>query len=182
MNKINERKYLGIAVHGPSGAKINGFLSRVCNEYIRQTSGRIKLFCFDVGTQADDKSAEDVLYTANDKNMIEIVRNSTDYCFIINQMAECYRILAVRFHAAILAVSLGIPFLTISYSNKMSNFLSDIGKSQKERHVSEVSEIDAELFVKELIDNPIVPETAWPRGADEHLSKLKEFLKGLETK
>jgi polysaccharide pyruvyl transferase WcaK-like protein len=182
MDKINETKYLGIAVHGPSGAKINGFLSRVCNEYIRETAGRIKLFCFDVGTQADDKAAEDVLYAVNDKNMVEIVKNSTDYCFIINQMAECSRILAVRFHAAILSVSLGIPFLAISYSNKMSNFLFDIGRSQKERRVSEAAEIDAGLFVKELIDDPIIPEAAWLCGADEHLSKLKEFLKGLKDK
>jgi polysaccharide pyruvyl transferase WcaK-like protein len=181
-DKMNEQKYLGIAVHGPSGAKINRFLSRVCNEYIGQTGCRVKLFCFDVGTQADNKAAGEVLFDVENKEMIEIVENSPDYRFIIEQMAKCYRILAVRFHAAILSVSLGIPFLAISYSNKMSNFLSDIGNSGKERHVSDVENIDAGLFVKELIDEPIMPDTAWLRGADEHLLKFKEFLRGLEHK
>jgi polysaccharide pyruvyl transferase WcaK-like protein len=181
-DKINEKEYRGIAVHGPSGAKINHFLSRVCDEYIGQTGCRVKLFCFDAGTQADNKAAVEVLFDVKHKEMVEIVENSPDYRFIIEQMATCCRILAVRFHAAILSVSLGIPFLAISYSNKMSNFLSDIGKSGKERHVSDVANIDARLFVKELIDEPVIPDAAWLNGADEHLRKFKEFLKGLEHK
>jgi polysaccharide pyruvyl transferase WcaK-like protein len=165
-----------ISVHGPSGMAINGFLSQIANIYIAKTNNPVTLICFDSGTQNDIAAAKDVFSGIVHKEKVEIIENNDDHKSLIARMAKCDRVLAVRFHAMILAISLKIPFLAISYSNKTENCLSDIGEANKILAISDVTRKNAEDFANELIENPIMPKTEWQTGTDGHLQKFKDFV------
>jgi Uncharacterized conserved protein len=168
---------LGIAVHGPSEASLSPFLAKICEEYIERTNQPVTLFCFDTETQNDVKAAQNICSRLHRKDMVDIVTHCAEAFQILQQMAACNRLVAVRFHAAVLAVSLNIPFLAISYSNKMHCFLNDIGQIEKEYFVSSISQQSPTAFLDTLMENPIIPKADWGLRSREHFDVVVNYLK-----
>jgi polysaccharide pyruvyl transferase WcaK-like protein len=173
---------LGIAVHGPSGAALNTFLTELCEEYIDKTQQPVTLLCFDTGTQNDIRAAQSIYSGIHRKDMVRIESHCAEPYYLLRQMAECSRIVAVRFHAAVLAISLDIPFLPIAYSNKMQLFLYDIGQTEKGYSVSSVARQSPAALLEALMKDPVVPKADWGLLSREHFHILAGYLNGKGAK
>lgn len=172
------KKCLGVSVHGPSSRILNQKLSQICSDYIRYTDGNILLFCFHVGKQNDEEAASMVyskIPLELSKN-VEIIRHSTDYLNVLKKIGDCTEILAIRFHAAILAISQNIPFMAVAYNCKMSNYLSDIGVKGLE--LEEFTSMSSKELVYKLLYDPIIPQSHWKLNSNQHFELLRRELDG----
>jgi polysaccharide pyruvyl transferase WcaK-like protein len=177
---INDKrkKCLGVSVHGPSSQILNQRLSQICSDYIRCTDGNILLLCFHAGKQDDEKAAY-MVYSKIPielRQNVEIIRHSTDYLNLLKKIGYCTEILAIRFHAAILAISQNIPFMAVAYNCKMSNYLNDIGV--KGLGLEEFTSIDSKELVYKLLNDPIIPDDQWKLNSNQHFEILRRELDG----
>lgn len=180
IQKQSNDEVLGISVYGYSltGESLLAPLTDFCDLYVEKTGGRVVLLCFCTGAEGDDIAAEELFQRVKKKENFSIIRHAPNRKDIIEAMATCSRLLAIRFHAAILSVSLGIPFLSICYSNKMQEYLKDIGHSERANTVKHFINVDKKFFLEELLNHPIIPSDSWTYGADSHFKILRDFMKG----
>lgn len=83
--------------------------------------------------------------------------------------------ICTRFHTNIIAIALGIPFLPVIYSNKISNMLEDLQYSGYKWNIKDGVDLNTDLALKQLI---IVPEINYARmeEAKGHLSAIDKIL------
>ncbi|MDR1471822.1 MAG: polysaccharide pyruvyl transferase family protein [Synergistaceae bacterium] len=172
----NSKRQLGISVFSGEHERTVSFLTQLCDEYISYTDNRIKLLCFDVGSKSDLATAEAIHKSVSRKDKVEIVSHSSDCNYLIESISECDRVLAIRFHSAIIASVLNIPFLPFSYSNKMHNFLCDVYETDKDFPIAKVSSSSVPDFLQQLLNDPIIPKPNWGDGNIGHFTALKEIL------
>lgn len=75
-----------------------------------------------------------------------------DEQLFLSQFEACERMVAIRFHSAILSDIFKIPFLPIVYSNKMRNLLEDRNFSGL---VINVKELNMNLVVDDVVNTII---------------------------
>lgn len=85
-----------------------------------------------------------VNHLSNYSERIEVVNYFNDPKVIVDKMQECNLIIGVRLHSAIMAYTMGIPFLLIEYHPKCTHFLDDINYPKKYRLGSAL--IDPSIF------------------------------------
>ncbi|NLC39851.1 MAG: hypothetical protein GX763_02915, partial [Clostridiaceae bacterium] len=116
------------------------------------------------------------------KDNIEIIPYLGDETYFLEQYQACERMIAIRFHAAVLADIFEIPFLPVSYSNKMSNFLVDRayeGPAFALRELCLTHDLDG------LVDTIIKGEvlfstfTGEQHNAALHFAELEKIFKGI---
>lgn len=175
---IKPMKCLGISVHGPSGDVVNEALTELCIDYIRNTAGRVLLFCFHVGEQRDEEAAVWIYskIPVQLRQSVEIVRHSIDYRNVLTRIGDCTEILAIRFHAAILAISQNIPFIAVAYNNKMSNYLKALNVKGVE--LEEFSKMSGKDLLHKLLYEPIIPQNQWKLDSEQHFEILRRELDG----
>lgn len=101
------------------------FLARLADDYIQKTGKRVYLFAFDTEAENDLAAAHHIYQRAREKEGIVIVPYLGGQAAFLEAFARCDRMIAIRFHSAVLADLYQIPFLPVIYSNKMRNFLDD---------------------------------------------------------
>ena len=170
-----ERYGLGISVYGPAKNMCVRFLSQLCDTYTLETGKKVKLICFDVGNEDDVSAAEIIMELSNCKENISIIKHEPSCQKIISAVSGCELIIAIRFHAAIIAASLGIPFLTFSYNNKMRNFMEDIGEADKDTPLSTADALNPKNYLKKLFENPVLPKNEWRTKCDGHFKAFDEM-------
>lgn len=172
----NESNILGIAVHGKSKEIISGFLAEFCEIYNNKTNSKIRLFCFDAGIE-DDLTAANMIYErVLNKENIEIICHEASYNNFLSSMSECNRIVAIRFHAAIIASAIKIPYITISYNNKMRNFMNDINHINKDFPVESINSTSIQEFIDILINDPVIPNDNMGINNSGHFKTLMNWL------
>lgn len=162
---------LGIAVHGSMNFEKT---VRVADGYIEETGKSVLLLCFDTGLENDALSAESILEKSKYKDKIEIIlyENIPD---MLSQMKRCSVILGARLHSIVLAARMGIPFVTLSYSDKTINALREINYNST---IYPANAFDSEKALGEILnparfelDKQIITD------AQNHILKFNEFLK-----
>ena len=143
---------IGIAVYGLCNDLLLNFLSQLSLTYLNQ-GGKIFLFCFNAGKQNDLFVAQSV----KNKSDIYIVSYDGNLPRFLNAFSLCERILAIRFHAAILAEHFKIPYISISYNNKMQNFMSDNGNIAKDIPLDNIQKTTADRVLDLLLKEPVIP-------------------------
>jgi len=170
------KKGLAISVYGPETDNTVTFLAQLCDCYIKKTGENVKLICFDIGKENDVQAADAVYALSGQKEKIDIIKHEPTCEQIISSIGSSRIVLAIRFHAAILAASLGIPFLTMSYSNKMRNFMKDINKADKDTPINIVSTLSPNDYLHELLNNPVYPINEWGENCNNHFIVLSDFI------
>lgn len=145
-------------------------LAAIADEYIRRTGKNVKLFAFDSENENDLSAAMHIFNFAEEKENFEIIPYLGDETYFLEQFEACERMIAIRFHSAILADIFKIPFLPVIYSNKMSNFLIDrayVGPAFALKELSLMRDLDS------LVDTIIKGEGLFNKfTGDEHNSDL----------
>lgn len=140
----------------------NAYLKFVDQCFVDDNDVKIYLFAFDTLNENDLECALFIKDNRPEYN-ITIVSYMGNKDEFLNIFKRCGKLLAMRFHSAILAEIYNIPYTPIAYSNKMSNYISD-SYSRKC------------LDILDFIDNSITPSEF-----NDNLIELKyrcEYIKG----
>jgi polysaccharide pyruvyl transferase WcaK-like protein len=81
---------------------------------------------------------------------VQVVRYGQDPIAFARSIAGCSHFVAVRFHAAVLCLALGIPFVPILYANKTANLLDDVGYTGPRYFTDNLSALNGEQLADEL--------------------------------
>lgn len=148
---------LGISVYRSLRPNENNYenyqvLARIADNYIDKTGEKVKLFAFDSEKENDVTAAYHIFNLVKEKEKIEIVPYMGNQEHFLSEFKKCKRIIAIRFHSAILSDVYNIPFLPVIYSNKMQNLLNDRcfnGNSIKLENLT--NEINVDNLVNEIV-------------------------------
>lgn len=153
-------------------------MAKIADEYIEKTGKKVLLFAYDIENENDIVSAYTIKALCRNAEMVEIILHIDNGDNIIKNTARCSNIIAVRFHSAILAMRMGIPFFPIIYSKKLDNALNDLNYTGERVLFSDVKSIDVQKLVISLIankNNYKTDSTVFEK-AKGHINLLKEYL------
>lgn len=127
---IKKKSSLGISVYNSmnneSNDKIISSFSHLINNILENdTIDFVKLFAFNSSKENDVLIANTIVDNINDKDKVSVIVYDGDIKNFINSFCSVDKIVAMRFHSAILSDINNIPFYPISYSNKMKDYLED---------------------------------------------------------
>lgn len=127
---VKKNTGLGISAYRSLRDRDNNYdnyyaLAKVVDSYIDTTKKNVRIFAFDTENENDISAAFHIYNLCNNKSEIEIIPYLGDERSFLNKFSECERMIAIRFHSAILSDIYKIPFLPIVYSNKMKSWLFD---------------------------------------------------------
>lgn len=121
---------LGISAYrsmqaGEVNAKNYQALAALADAYVARTERPVYLFAFDTENENDLAAAHQIRALSKCREALHIVPYLGDPLPALQNIKACERMVALRFHSAILADILQIPFLPVIYSNKMQAWLED---------------------------------------------------------
>lgn len=93
----------------------------------RDSAIKVRLFGFQDRIVRDDLMVADLIERLEAHPRVEAEPYSGDVDAFIGEFRECTHIVAVRFHAGVLALGFGIPMIQIAYSHKIEDYLRDVG-------------------------------------------------------
>lgn len=168
-----ERNSLGISAYRSLDSQIENkktykSLSKIADKYIETYKRKVYLFAFDCGRENDLVAAEYIKKYSNHKDFIEVVPYFGNMEEVLEKINKCEAMIAIRFHSAILAGILSIPFWAIAYSNKMRNLMQENNGS---KFLSEITEIENDL---DAIDEAILNKDLY---RFENIDRLKKSSK-----
>lgn len=173
---------LGISVMIPSGmsaaaAGIIHAYADICNQYIQKTHRKVKLLCYNSGTQDDVSAAKAVLAQCQFPESVRIAAyEDGNYEEIIQETSLCDRIVAVRFHSMIMAFGTGVPIWPVAYSNKMQNVLEDMGQNGCSITMAEFAKGSYKKLLDDILnDRNFVCRTIESKNSIRHLEFIKEL-------
>ena len=121
--------HLGISVMnlgtGNAARRYYDCLAQAADHYIGQTGRGVILLAFDSGTEDDVSACHWVKERMNVPERAEIVAHHRGG-EIFEAYARCEKIIATRFHSAVLAMRMGIEMYPIVFRDKMRNLIKDM--------------------------------------------------------
>ena len=101
-------------------------MADIADFWIERTGHSVLLMAFDSGSEDDVYSCLCVkkLMKHPEKTKIIIHKSGGE---IFKAYSECTKIIGARFHSAVLALKMGLPFFPIIYRDKMKNVLHTVG-------------------------------------------------------
>ena len=179
-----ERSGLGISAYRSIRSPEHNYpnykcLAALADSYIKKTGKKVKLFAFDTEDENDLAAACHIYNLAEEKEKIEIIPYLGCEQSFLEQFEACERMVAIRFHSAVLADIFEIPFLPVVYSNKMKNFLNDRGYRGPS---FEIRELNLDLNPAALADTLIKNESLFntftgdQHNAKVHFAELEKIL------
>ena len=154
-------------------------MAAVADAYIGAGRGDVFFFAFDTGREDDVSACEMTRAFATEKDRIKIVAHGENG-EIIKAFSQCGKIVATRFHSAVLALKMGIDMYPVIYRDKMKNMLSDVGYTVKGCPIDAVDVEGIKRFV-------LSKGTSFSLSADilslagRHAEILRSVLKESET-
>ncbi len=181
-----ERTGLGISCYRSIRPGENNYqnyqaLAGLADRYVQKTGKRVFLFSFDSEGENDLAAAHHILNLSREKDMIEIIPYLGDDTYFLDRFSACERLIAIRFHSAILADICQIPFLPVAYSNKMINLMEDRGFRGLSLKLEELTPaLDLDMLAQELRDGGRLFDhfIGDQHTAALHFDKLEELLEG----
>lgn len=186
LKKHIQEKILGISVYrsiGNTGKNNIHYktLAEVADKYILDNSGEVYLIAFDAETENDLAAAYHVKSYMKNPEKAKIVGYSGNVKELTSALEICEKIIAVRFHSAILALIYKVPFIPIIYSNKLENLLADIENKEEKFYLDNLTSDSAtEIYqALEKLGQPVAVEQYKPYGR-YHLLAAKYLIEGNE--
>ncbi len=157
---------LGIAAYNSDNSAL---FSRLCDEYTEKTGNKVLIFALDTGKENDLKAAREIQNGM--KNECEII----EYDGILKNIRRCKKIIATRFHSAVIALSAGIDVIPAVYSDKTRHALSDLNFSGK---IFDINRLDYDGLYEEVFkpsDKFSVQKSVF-ENAENHIKRFKEVI------
>lgn len=127
-SKKTEEK-LGISLMHRAGdsndCKYYKEMAEIADFWIESKGKGVILMAFDSGSENDVYSCECVKKLMKHSKMAEIAvhKNGRE---IFEAYSKCSKVIGARFHSAVLALKMGLPFFPIIYREKMKNLIGDL--------------------------------------------------------
>lgn len=169
----NSKYILGISILYTMTEKQIYSFAYFIDKYISETKNNVYIFAFSTGNNNDYKIALDILNKCRNKDNVEIICNSYDYTYILKKLSECNRIIALRFHSAVLGLSLNIEVSPIIYSNKMENLINDLSYEGKYIYLDKLNLDDYDNI---FYTNKLYAADHIIKDAENHIKDLKNLL------
>lgn len=188
--KQNNKQCLGISAYRSMSKNENNLdnyltLARISDEFINKTGKSVKLFCFDTENENDLSAAHHIYNFAKNKTKISIIPYLGNINEFLKEFSSCEKMIAIRFHSAVLSEVFNIPFVPVAYSNKMANLMIEKGFSRliKLNDLTVEKTISSE-FVDNLISglNTYYPNSQININSSLHFEKLKIFFDSIKFK
>lgn len=156
-------------------------LAEIANNYIERTQEMVAIFAYDSESENDLAAAHHIFHLIDNKDKVKIIPYLGNIEMFLNEFSSCAKVIAIRFHGAILSNVYEIPCIPIIYSNKMDNLLKD-NKYRDYKITIENLTIE-ELDIKKITEDLIIGSNLFVRDTDnnaylhfEELSKLIESI------
>jgi len=153
---------LGISVMLPINLKsqkqrvIDSYI-QLADHYILKTGNPVSLLCFNMGSQDDYSIAKAVKMGSAYCSQIKIIcYQQSNIRDMINNIAQCSNMIAVRFHSLIIGCVLNLNVFPISYSEKTENILDDWGYTGCRVNMKEFLSADYDSLVNNILSTPNV--------------------------
>lgn len=181
---------LGISVYRNQDDSENSFaayeaLAYIADEYINKTNKPVRLFAFDTEHENDLAAAHHVYKLAKNNNNIEIIPYLGDEECFLEQFSRSEKMVAIRFHSAILSDVFNIPFLPIAYSNKMKNLMHDRHYEGKVFEFSDLNKMgELDHIVEMLVTGTGLCDkfTGTPNSSFSHFSEFEKMLGTIKSR
>lgn len=123
-------------------------MAEMADFWVEQTGKDVLLMAFDSGEEDDVFSCNAIKkrMARPEKAHIVIHRKGTE---ILEAASRCEKMICARFHAAVLALRMGIPFYPLPYRDKMRNLLRDIGCPCSGSDLGRIDKADLRVFLAE---------------------------------
>ena len=114
-----------------------------------ESSGRgVILMAFNSGNEDDIYSCECVKKLMKHPEKAEIAAHKRGG-EIFEAYSKCSKIVGARFHSAVLALKMGLPFFPIVYRDKMKNLINDLGYPVCGCKIDEIDNVSLRTFLAE---------------------------------
>lgn len=104
-------------------------LAEMADLWVEETGKEVLLLAFDTGKEDDVFACEAIKKKMAHPENAHIImhRDGTE---ILQAVSRCEKIICARFHAAVLALRMGIAFYPLHYRRKIRNMIQDLGCAQ----------------------------------------------------
>lgn len=153
-DNLNREKVIGVSVCNyerytngdiKNEERRNKALINLLGAIDKQTKVTFKFFIINGNPHRGDfVLTQEIIRKVGFKNQIQIVNYNPNVKQVWGGIANCKFILTTRLHAGIFACFANVPFMLVEYHRKCSDFLDDVGQSEKYR-------INDALFDREMI-------------------------------
>lgn len=172
--------HLGISVmevgQGDAAQHYYDCLARAADHYIERTGRGVILLAFDSGKEDDVLACQSILERMKRPERAEIVAHDQGG-EIFDAYGRCEKIIATRFHSAVLAMRMGIDVYPIVFREKMRNLIKDTNCPEQG---SELDDLQAQLL-QEFVCRPKTDGFSIRAERSEHTECLRRYLKGNKT-
>jgi polysaccharide pyruvyl transferase WcaK-like protein len=127
-----KHRILGVALckEKTSDRLLHGLSQSINRIMVKHSDMRIRLFVFCGNTRVGDRDVTAKLqYAIEDVSRVEVMDYSDRPFEFYKAISECWAVVAMRLHAAILAYSVNTPFIMLSYAEKCESFAKEVGLS-----------------------------------------------------
>lgn len=156
IHRQNHKKFgLGITLFYTKNKKESlEFWTTVVDTYIELTGENVCLLAFSVGIQEDHILCNDVKTKSKHPTMIEIIEHTPFNPYVIvDHIALCKKMVAIRFHGVVMALACNTPVLPLSYSTKTDQLLDDLDASSYNLPLSRIENMEISEFLQNFLLN-----------------------------
>lgn len=148
LKKSTKKNALGISVMniGKDGFNYYKKMAEVADYYIKETGNKVLLLAFNSGDEDDITACKTVRDMMDEKTGAEIISHG-DKGEITDACARCRKIIATRFHSAVLALRMGIDMYPIIFRKKTAELLSDTGYTGGKSRIENVDVSEIKKFL-----------------------------------
>ncbi|MGC7870208.1 polysaccharide pyruvyl transferase family protein [Desulfosporosinus sp. SYSU MS00001] len=176
-NSVSDKSPLGVVVHCQMSEQATQKLMQTILQIHTDTGRGSVLFAFDSGiAQSDVVIANNIYKELRDAMPISVCIYEERWN-VLREMAQCWKVIVVRFHGLVLALSLGLPFICIAYNNKHIDYLHSIGYNGKLFTLTEFVQTDVAEIVA-AIETAKAELYVASHNSDQHFAKVHDFLEG----
>lgn len=149
-------------------------MAEMADFWVEQTGKDVLLMAFDSGKEDDVFSCNAIRkrMARPEKAHIIIHRNGTE---ILEAASRCEKMICARFHAAVLALRMGIPFYPLPYRDKMRNLLRDMGYPHSGSDLERIDKAGLHVFLAQQQKPHELSREIFER-AKQHVQLLKAAI------
>lgn len=160
-------------------------LAKISDAYTQRTGKKVYLFAFDSGNEDDIAAANAICRLCKHKDQVVVVPYLGNHQAFLQAFKSCERMIAIRFHAAVLSDYYHIPFLPVAYSNKMENLTADRKHTGSSLKLAELKPgLNLDPLLKQIISGQGLYQNfeSERQSARTHMIELGKLLHGQELK
>lgn len=175
---------LGISVLGSNRPELCSealvrYFAKIVDLYLQEEGRQVSLLALNAGGQDDMRVAKQICSHVQRPERVRIVRHGCDSPWaILQETAACERVIGLRYHSIIGALSYGTPVLPIAYSNKTQRLLADYFGEAEPIQLQDLLKIQPEEFFSQYVQNEDrYLSCSQKQNGTLHLEWMQAFLK-----